>query len=104
REGSQARRIYKIDSTRERYHCNFGLNPAYRPALEAAGLQTAGLDETGEVRVVELAEQPFYLATLFQPELSAFEERVHPLVRGFVAAAAAYADELPADRVSARDG
>jgi CTP synthase (UTP-ammonia lyase) len=29
------------------------------------------------------------VATLFQPELSAFSEQIHPLVRGFVAAAAA---------------
>jgi CTP synthase (UTP-ammonia lyase) len=104
REGSRARRIYGTDATRERYHCNYGLNPAYRSALEAAGLQIAGLDEAGEVRVVELAAHPFYLATLFQPELSAFEDRVHPLVRAFVAAAAARAKDMSVDRIGARGG
>jgi CTP synthase (UTP-ammonia lyase) len=104
REGSRARSIYGTESALERYHCNYGLNPAYRPVLEAAGLRIAGLDETGDVRVVELAEHPFYLATLFQPELSAFEERVHPIVRAFVAAAASSMAETGADRVGARGG
>ncbi|GAA4599827.1 CTP synthase (UTP-ammonia lyase) [Actinoplanes octamycinicus] len=46
----------------------------------------AGRDGTGEVRVAELPGHPFYLATLFQPELA--EEIPHPLIRGFARAAA----------------
>jgi CTP synthase (UTP-ammonia lyase) len=40
-----------------------------------------------EVRVVELIEHPFFIATLFQPERSAFNGVAHPLIRAFVEAA-----------------
>jgi len=38
----------------------------------------------GEVRVAELPGHPFFLATLFQPELGA--DAVHPVIRGFAQA------------------
>jgi len=41
---------------------------------------------SGEVRVLELADHPFFLATLFQPELAADTPRVHPVIRAFATA------------------
>jgi CTP synthase (UTP-ammonia lyase) len=38
------------------------------------------------VRVVELESHPFFIATLFQPERTAFKGVVHPLLRAFVQA------------------
>ncbi|TAH35560.1 MAG: hypothetical protein EYC70_12955 [Planctomycetota bacterium] len=70
------------------YTCNFGPNPALRARLEQGGLRVSALDEAGEVRAVERAEHPFFVATLFQPELAALEGRPLPLVEAFVGAAA----------------
>src|SRR5262245_48424620 len=42
---------------------NYGLNPAYRPAIEQAGLRVTGLDDEGEARIVELDHHPFFVAT-----------------------------------------
>lgn len=50
-----------------------------------------GADESGDIRIAELAEHPFFLATLFQPELDGDGTRAHPLVAGLAAAAAEHA-------------
>ena len=86
--GSRLAAIYGASEIVESYHCNYGLNPRYRGRIESSPLRIAALDDTGEVRAVELPGHPFFVATLFQPELSAFSEQVHPLVRAFADAAA----------------
>ncbi|MEV7804541.1 hypothetical protein AB0O28_16495 [Microbispora sp. NPDC088329] len=84
--GSLAERIVGADRTVERYFCSYGPDPAYLETLEAHGLRFTGHDEEGEARVAELPGHPFYLVTLFQPELA--ERPPHPLVRAFAEAAA----------------
>jgi len=85
--GSQAARIYDRIETTEEYHCNFGVNRHYQGLLEHGRLKITGVDETGETRVVELEGHPFFMATLFQPELSALNGSPHPLVAAFLMAA-----------------
>lgn len=87
--GSLAERLIGAERTLEGYHCSFGLNPGYVGALSAAGLRFTGHDEDGAVRVAELPGHPFFLATLFQPELA--ERPPHPVIRGFAAAALEHA-------------
>jgi CTP synthase (UTP-ammonia lyase) len=87
--GSLAGRIMGVDVTVERYFCSFGPDPARLGALEAHGLRFTGRDESGDVRVAELPDHPFYLVTLFQPELA--EQPPHPLIRAFAAATAGHA-------------
>jgi CTP synthase (UTP-ammonia lyase) len=65
----------------ERYSCSFGPVAVYEPSMVAAGLVVSGRDEAGRPRVIELAAHPFFLATLFQPELA--ESQPHPLVAAF---------------------
>jgi len=63
--GTKAAELYGADTADEDYFCNYGLNPEYRPRLEIEGLRVSGIDDEGEVRVVELAGHPFYVATLY---------------------------------------
>jgi CTP synthase (UTP-ammonia lyase) len=74
----------------EQYHCNFGFNPRYRSLIESGDLKVTGVDAEGDVRVVELTSHPFFVATLFQPELSALGGETHPLICAFVQAARSY--------------
>ncbi|QSQ22071.1 CTP synthase [Pyxidicoccus parkwayensis] len=87
--GSQAAKAYGRTESTEAYHCNYGLNTRYRHVLDGAPLRITGEDEEGAVRVVELTGHPFFMATLFQPELSASTGQPHPLIQAFLAAAAA---------------
>jgi CTP synthase (UTP-ammonia lyase) len=85
--GSRAAGLYGTDEAVEDYYCNYGLNPEYRPRLEASGLRVTGTDADGEVRIVELDGHPFFLATLFCFQTRSRAQAPHPLVAGFVAAA-----------------
>lgn len=67
-----------------RYNCSYGPNPEALAALEAHGMAFTGTDDEGAVRVAELPGHPFYLATLFQPEL---DDSLHPIIVGFARAA-----------------
>jgi CTP synthase (UTP-ammonia lyase) len=89
--GTRAAEAIGEGRRRERYLCSYGLHPAYLATLERHGLVVSGRDGEGEVRVVELPEHPFFLATLYQPELSSDEHVVHPLLRAFAAAARLHA-------------
>ncbi len=86
--GSQLRAIFGDRPWLEGFHCNYGLNPAYKTQLEAAGLRFTGFDANGEVRAAELPSNRFFIGTLFQPERSAFRGIVHPLILAFVQAVA----------------
>jgi len=70
----------------EQYRCNFGVNPDYVGVLRSSTLRIVGSDGEGVARVVELAEHPFLVGTLFVPRLTSTPSAPHPLVSGFVEA------------------
>ena len=83
-----AHRLYGNDTATEAYYCHFGINPAYRVTLIAAGLQITGTDHDGEPRLLELPTHPFFVGSLFVPQLASTPAHPHPLLTGFVAASA----------------
>jgi CTP synthase (UTP-ammonia lyase) len=85
--GTLAQRAYGTAAATEQFACNYGLNPAYEEHLSQGGLQVAGRDASGEVRIVELAAHRFFLATLFLPQLSSSPARPHPLIVAYLQAA-----------------
>lgn len=76
----------------EGYHCSYGVNPLYRDVIERAGLRIIGEDDRGDVRVVELPGHPFFIATLFQPQLASTPGAPAPLVRALADAAIFHRD------------
>ena len=85
--GTRLHAAYGVDTIVEGYHCNFGVNPAYRDSIFAPPLRVAAVDEAGDVRGAERNDHPFFVGTLFQPERAALEGRVPPLVAAFLQAA-----------------
>ncbi len=94
-EGTLAARAMGAGPTTERYFCRFGLERSYEDILTAGGLVISGRDADGEARVAELPGHPFFLGTLFQPELSSDATWVHPLIAAFCRAVRERSD-LPA--------
>jgi CTP synthase (UTP-ammonia lyase) len=84
KEGSMVSRIYGQAAVEERYNCNFGLNPRYQSLLDVSGFRVSGMDETGEARILELEGHAFYVATLFQPQLSSTPENPHKLITAYL--------------------
>lgn len=89
--GSLAESALGAERSTERYHCHYGPAPRHLPVLAAHGLRLSGHDEDGAVRMAELPGHPFFLATLFQPELAGDGSRPHPVVRALAVAAVARA-------------
>lgn len=85
--GTRIAASYRRHEVTESFHCNFGFDARYEEQLAQSGLKISGRDPAGEARVVELPSHPFFVATLFQPERSAFTARSHSLIKAFVEAA-----------------
>ena len=85
--GSLMQRIMGVERSVERYHCSYGLDPRYAGVLTDHGVRFTAHDEDGAARALELDGHPFFLGTLFQPELAGDGTRAHPVIRAFAAAA-----------------
>jgi len=86
--GSRAHAAYGGHEAVEEYYCSHGINPQYEALLQQQGLCITGRDESGEPRILEIAAQPFYVATLFVPQTRSMRQTPHPLITEFVRAAA----------------
>lgn len=88
--GSLVHQIYQNEEVAEEFRCNYGLNPKYRDEISRGGIRVAGIDFEGEVRIVELADHRFFIATLFLPQLSSSTETPHPIIMAYLKAALAF--------------
>ena len=88
RTGTRAAKLYGGADPIEDYYCNYGVNPDYHAAIERHGMVVSGVGEAGEMRIVELSDHPFFLATLFLPQARSTASRPHPLIVGYASAVA----------------
>ncbi len=59
----------------------------FQQQIESKDLRISGHDDDGTARIVELPGHPFYLATLFIPQMSSQRENAHPLIVAYLEAA-----------------
>jgi CTP synthase (UTP-ammonia lyase) len=65
--------------------CSYGLAPAFEAALAAAGVVVCARAPDAGVEGIELPAHPFFIATLFQPQVGALAgEPLHPLIGAFL--------------------
>jgi CTP synthase (UTP-ammonia lyase) len=72
----------------EEYFCNFEVNPEFEWTAMEAGFPVVARGPQGECRAIESPAHEFFVATLFQPQLSSRKNKPHPLVMAFVQAVA----------------
>jgi CTP synthase (UTP-ammonia lyase) len=87
---STAHRACGKQGVMEQFFCNYGLNPVFRNEVNKGKLGITGVEPEGEVRIVELSDHPFYVATLFLPQVSSKPGSPHPLILAYLKAAAAF--------------
>jgi len=87
RPGSYLQTFYGKDTATEEFFCNFEINPEYEWAAMEAGFPVVARGPQGEIRAIESPTHRFFVATLFQPQLSSTEKKPHPLVLAFLQAA-----------------
>lgn len=86
-----AARAYSATRATEEYYCNFGLNPDYEKRLHEGGLRIVGRDANGEPRILTIPEHPYFIATVFVPQLTSSALQPHPLVVAFLQAVRSHA-------------
>ena len=59
---------------------------APRTARSSRRLRVSAEDEDGEVRIVELDGHPFFLGTLFLPQMTSSRDEPHPVLVGLAQA------------------
>lgn len=64
--------------------CNYGLAPGFVQQLESYGLSISAYAEDAGVEAFELQDHPFFVATLFQPQVGLLRGNpLHPLLQMF---------------------
>ena len=85
-EGSRLARAYGETRIVEGYHCSYGLSSDFRHAIADTSLRVSAVDDSDDIRGMELDDHPFFVATLFQHERNVFQDRLSPPARAFVEA------------------
>ena len=88
RPGSYLASYYGKETVEEEFFCNFEVNPEFEWTAMEAGFPVVARGERGECRAIESPAHLFFVATLFQPQLSSREDNPHPLIIAFVQAVA----------------
>ena len=78
---------YGKEVVEEEYFCNFEVNPEFEWTAMEAGFPIVARGAGEECRAIESPAHQFFIATLFQPQLSSTAKKPHPLVMAFVQAA-----------------
>jgi len=99
RPGSYLQSFYMGETVTEEFFCNFEINPDYEWAAIEAGFPVVARGPKGEIRAIESPTHRFFLATLFQPQLSSKPGKPHPIILAFVQAAADWGKKKLDDRV-----
>ena len=81
---TMAYQVYGKEETVEKYSCNYSLNPEYQEQISQGKLKVVGRNGEGAVRVIELEERRFFLASLFLPQMSSAAGRPHPMIMKYL--------------------
>ncbi|WP_327421830.1 hypothetical protein OG763_14945 [Streptomyces sp. NBC_01230] len=95
-DGTRLSGVYSgAEQTTETFHCQYGLNPDFAETIERSDLVISGWDTEGAPRAIELTDHPFFIGTLFQPELSSEPGAIHPLIEAYTDAVLQHAGAEP---------
>ncbi len=65
-------------------NCGFSVNKNHYQMLNNAGLVVAATDNSGDAKIFELEEHPFFILTKFLPQLLSSEGKPHPLIFSYL--------------------
>lgn len=85
--GSRLAALHGTSQAVERTACSYGLAPEVQHIAREHGMRVAATDATGEVRAIERVDHPFFVGTLYQPQLRSAPGAPHPVFLGLLDAA-----------------
>ncbi|GAA1006272.1 hypothetical protein SMCF_5658 [Streptomyces sp. F-3] len=95
KEGSRLAALYGTTEVEEIFHCDYGLSDAFMSAANQGALQINAWDVDGAPRALELIGHPFFIGSLFQPELSSAPGAEHKILNAFLSAVRTKAGAVP---------
>ena len=78
--------IYGTTEVEEVFHCEYGLTADFMGSASQGALRISAWDSDGAPRALELAGHPFFMGSLFQPELSSEPGDEHVILKQFLTA------------------
>jgi CTP synthase len=94
KEGTLARKAYRVSDISERHRHRYEFNNAFMDRLEEKGLVISGTSPDAElVEIVEIKDHPWFLGCQFHPEFKSRPRDPHPLFREFIRASLAYSKQ-----------
>lgn len=91
--------IYEEDCVDERFNCNFGLMDSFQQQLIENGFVVAGMDKIKDTRILELPQNNFFVATLFQPQLSSTPSNPHKLILSYLKSAEKFSKRVEKEKI-----
>lgn len=80
--------LFQNELIRRRFRHRLEVNPEYHRVLEENGLILSGWDESCSiVKIIEIKDHPFFIASQFHPELTSKLQNPSPLFLGLIKAA-----------------
>ncbi|GAA2662120.1 CTP synthase [Streptomyces aculeolatus] len=86
KEGSHLAGIYGTTEVEEIFHCDYGLADSFMDAANQGDLRFSAWDGDGAARALEITGHPFFMGSLFQPELSSEPGAEHKILKAFLSA------------------
>ena len=84
--GTNLEKAYGSGTIFERHRHRYEANPAYREALEKAGMIVSG-ESHGLIEAVEVEDHPWFLGVQFHPEFTSRLQHPNPAILAFIQAA-----------------
>ena len=85
--GSRLAKLYGTLTAVEHTTCSYGLAPDVQHIASEGGMRISAVDSTGEVRAIERIDHPFFVGTLYQPQLRSAPGAPNPVFVGLLDAA-----------------
>lgn len=83
-KGSKVSRIFGSTEIEGHYFCNYGLDTKYTFVFTQSNFLISGHDTLNEIRILELKNHPFFIATVFVPQVNSTAEKPNNLITEFL--------------------
>lgn len=84
---SKTAKIYKNTKINEECESSYGLNPSFLHIFDDSSMNFVGFNSINEVKVLEIKENDFFIATEYLPEKAILDNKSHPLIEEFLISA-----------------
>jgi CTP synthase (UTP-ammonia lyase) len=84
KENTYTHKIYNQKEIEANYFCNYGLNNKFQESIAHEDIIISGIDCNNAIRIIELRNHPFFIATVYVPQVASTYDKPEPLITEFI--------------------